>query len=120
MGAHGFGEVLEAFGPEASERMLAMVGELEVQHERLTDGPHLRFEFFGVLPERQGTGLGSKLIDHGHRRADELGLPCYLETFTEKNVRYYERRGYRVIGEYVVGEGVPVYGLARPPGGPPG
>ncbi len=61
MGAHGFGEVLEAFGPEASERMLAMVGELEVQHERLTDRPHLRLEFFGVLPERQGTGLGSKL-----------------------------------------------------------
>ncbi|MBA2314423.1 MAG: GNAT family N-acetyltransferase [Chloroflexi bacterium] len=120
MDANGFGEALEQMGPEASRRLLAMVGEIEVQHERLTDDPHLRLEFFGVEPGRQGSGIGSALIEHGHRRADELGLPCYLETFTKPNVRYYERRGYRVIGEYVVGEGVPVYGLARPPGAPPG
>lgn len=117
MGAHGFGDVLEAAGPETSERLLGMVGELDRQHELLTSGPHLRLEFFGVLPQRQGSGVGSALIDHGHRRADELGLPCYLETFTQQNVRYYERRGYRIAGEYVVGAGVPVYGLIRPPGG---
>ena len=81
----------------------------------MTDGPHLRLEFFGVLPERQGTGLGTALIEHGHRKADQLGLPCYLETFTERNVRFYERRGYRVVGDYTVGDGVPVWGLVRLP-----
>ena len=116
MGANGFGDVLEASGPEASQRLLAMVGELEAQHERLTDGTHLRLEFFGVDPAAQGTGIGSALIEHGHRRADEMGIPCYLETFTEENVRFYEHRGYELAGEFTVGDGIPVYGMIRPPG----
>jgi GNAT superfamily N-acetyltransferase len=115
MVARGFGEVLEAAGPEASARLLAMTGELEAQHERLTDGPHLRLEFFGVDPAQQGSGIGSALIEHGHRRADAAGIPCYLETFTEENVRFYGRRGYVLAGEYTVADGIPVYGLVRQP-----
>ena len=115
MGANGFGDVLEASGPEATQRLLAMVGEMEAQHERLTDGAHLRPEFFGVDPAAQGSGIGTALIEHGHRRADELGIPCYLETMTRENVRFYEHRGYELAGEYTVGDGVPVYGLIRPP-----
>ncbi len=114
MYAHGFGDVLKRLGPDASQRMLAMTGELERQHERLITGPHFRLDFFGVDPSRQGSGIGTALIEHGHRIADERGLPCYLETFTEPNVRYYERRGYRIVGEYTVGDGVPVYGMVRP------
>jgi GNAT superfamily N-acetyltransferase len=115
MYAHGFGDVLKRLGPEGSQRMLIMTGELDRQHELLITGSHLRLEFFGVEPGRQGSGIGSALIEHGHRIADELGLPCYLETFTEPNVRYYERRGYRTVGEFTVGHGVPVYGMVRPP-----
>jgi GNAT superfamily N-acetyltransferase len=113
MDAHGFGDVLESWGPDASRRILTMVDEIEVQHDRRIAGPHFRLDFFGVDPERQGTGIGSALIEHGHRIADDLGLPCYLETFTEANVRYYERRGYAVSGEYPVGDGVPVYAMVR-------
>ena len=115
MGANGFGDVLEASGPEASQRLLAMVGELEVQHERLTDGDHLRLDFFSVDPAAQGSGIGSALIEHGHRRADDLGIPCYLDTFTQENVRFYTNRGYELAGEFTVGDGIPVYGLLRPP-----
>jgi ribosomal protein S18 acetylase RimI-like enzyme len=114
MGANGFGQVLEQWGREASERLIAMVGELESQHARLAPEPHLRLQFFGVVPDHQRTGIGSALIDHGHQRADELAVPTYLDTFTEQNVRYYERRGYRVVGEFAVGAGVPVFGLLRP------
>jgi GNAT superfamily N-acetyltransferase len=115
MGRSGFGDVLEAAGPDASQRLLAMVGELDAQHERLTDGDHLRLEFFGVTPASQGSGIGSALIEHGHRRADDLGIPCYLDTFTQQNVRYYGRRGYEIADEFTVGDGIPVYGLLRPP-----
>jgi GNAT superfamily N-acetyltransferase len=114
MGANGFGAILERSGPDATGRLLAMLGEIESNHERLATERHMRLEFFGVIPHRQRSGIGTALIEHGHRRADELGIACYLETFTEPNVRYYERRGYRVVGEFVVGDGVHGYGMLRP------
>ena len=95
-----------------------MVGEIERQQAELTDGPHLRLEFYGVLPERQGTGLGSALIEHGHGRADALGLPCYLETFSTTNVRFYEKRGYAVVRKFTVGAGTRGYAMVRPAGRP--
>ncbi len=115
MGANGFGDVLGLAGPATADRLLAMVGEIEKQHDALISGPHLRLEFFGVLPTRQGSGLGSALIEHGHRRADEARLRCYLETFTEPNVRFYERRGYEVVGEFTIADGSRGYGMIRPP-----
>ncbi len=114
MGAHGFGAILERSGPEATARLLAMLGEIEANHERLATEPHMRLEFFGVMPSLQGTGLGTALIEHGHRRADELGIACYLETFSEQNVGYYVRRGYRTVGQFTIGDGVRGYGMLRP------
>ena len=118
MAAHGLLDVLAGFGDEATGRLGPMTGELERQHAELMDAPHLRLEFYGVDPDAQGRGIGVALAEHGHRRADELGLPCYLETFTEKNVRFYERRGYRVIRTFTVGDGVPVYSMRRDPRSP--
>jgi GNAT superfamily N-acetyltransferase len=117
MHAAGWDEAMAAFGEPAAARVHAMTGELERQHERLAPGPHLRLDFFGVLPDAQGTGIGSRLIEHGHDAADAAGLPCYLETFTERNVAYYGRRGWDVIATYTVGDNVPVYALVRPPSG---
>ena len=114
MGAHGFGAVLEQAGPDGTGRLMAMLGEIEANHERLATGPHLRLEFFGVSPANHREGIGTALIEHGHRRADELALPCYLETFSEANVGYYERRGYRTVGEFTIGDGVRGYGMLRP------
>ena len=114
---HGLLDVLGGFGEEATGRLGPMTGELDAQHARLMQEPHLRLEFFGVDPDAQGRGIGVALAEHGHRRADELGLPCYLDTFTTKNVGFYERRGYRVIEMFTVGDGVPVYAMRRDPRG---
>jgi GNAT superfamily N-acetyltransferase len=118
MEAGGMADVVAAFGRAAAARMAAMVGEIENQHARQMPEPHLRLDFLGVDPDRQGAGIGSLLIAHGHAIADREGLPCYLETFTEANVRYYGRRGYMVTGTYPVGDGIPVYAMVRPPSAP--
>jgi GNAT superfamily N-acetyltransferase len=115
MEAAGMADVMAAFGPAATARMAAMVGEIEDQHARQIPEPHLRLDFLGVDPDRQGAGVGSLLIAHGHAVADREGLPCYLETFTDTNVHYYGRRGYVVTGTYRVGDGIPVYAMVRPP-----
>jgi GNAT superfamily N-acetyltransferase len=117
LAAAGWDGVLATFGEAAAARMLAMTGELERQHALLAPWPHLRLDFFGVLPDAQGTGIGSRLLEHGHRAADAAGLRCYLETFTERNVAYYGRRGWDVVATYLVGDDVPVYALVRQPSG---
>ena len=102
--------------PEAAARMNPMVGFLEAQHTRAIVGPHWRLEFFGVDPDLQGTGIGGRLLDAGHETIDARGERCYLETFTTKNVSFYEKRGYRVIVEGAVpGSQTPVWGLIRDP-----
>ena len=102
--------------PEAAARMEPMVGYLEELHARAIDGPHARLEFFGVDPSAQGSGVGSRLMAAGHATIDANGERCYLETFTTKNVAFYEKRGYRVVIEGTVpGTETRVWGLVREP-----
>jgi GNAT superfamily N-acetyltransferase len=113
--ANGYGEALEVLDGAAIARLNAMVEELEARHEELMAGrAHLRLDYLAVDPTMQGRGIGSLLVEVGHRRADELGLPCYLETFTPANVRFYAKRGYSIKAEFPVGDGVPVFAMERP------
>jgi GNAT superfamily N-acetyltransferase len=50
----------------------------------------------------RGQGIGSALLDAACSRADERGEPVYLETDTERNVRFYARWGFVVCGEATV------------------
>ena len=102
--------------PAAAARMLTMTAFLEGQHERAIHGPHWRLDFYGVDPAAQGSGIGSRLIATGHDAADAAGERVWLETFTIENVRFYERRGYRVVIEGVVpGTASTLWGLVRDP-----
>lgn len=49
----------------------------------------------GIAPPFQGLGLGETLIRPILDRADQLGVHTYLETFTPRNIRFYERLGFK-------------------------
>jgi GNAT superfamily N-acetyltransferase len=49
-----------------------------------------------VLPEHQGSGVGSALLRDGLAEADRHGQPVTLQTSTPENVRFYERHGFEV------------------------
>ena len=56
---------------------------------------------FGVAPELQGTGLGSRLMEHVEQRARDLGATELAGDTAEPAVHlhaFYGRRGYRVVG----------------------
>jgi ribosomal protein S18 acetylase RimI-like enzyme len=53
----------------------------------------------GVLPSHQGKGIGTKLLRRFCQEVDACLSPAYLETDTDKNVRFYERFGFEVVKE---------------------
>lgn len=60
-----------------------------------------------VDPERQGEGLGSAVLEPGLRAAREAGVPAYLETSAERNVEFYRRLGFEVLGSVELPDGGP-------------
>ena len=58
---------------------------------------HVYLDMIGVLPLHRRKGIATALLEAGHARADDLGLPVALDTDTEENVVFYARRGYEVM-----------------------
>lgn len=78
----------------AKARELATVEENAKAH--FPGEPVWYLQAFGVSPETQGQGIGSRLLQPVLDQADASGKACYLETGTERNVRFYERFGFEV------------------------
>jgi GNAT superfamily N-acetyltransferase len=77
-----------------AERGGRLVGVLVLAH--LDD--HVLVENLAVLPEAQGTGIGSRLLRHAEDEARRRGvreLRLYTHELMTENQAYYPRRGYR-------------------------
>jgi len=61
-----------------------------VSHTKLLPDLHL----LHTDPDLQGRGAGGLLLDRIIRRADELGLPIYLESSAAGH-RFYQNRGLK-------------------------
>jgi ribosomal protein S18 acetylase RimI-like enzyme len=55
----------------------------------------------GILPSAQGRGLGATLLAGTLAEASHADLTCYLETFTSRNLRFYERLGFRRVADHL-------------------
>lgn len=53
----------------------------------------------GVLPSHQGLGVGSMLMERFCKEVDACQAKAYLETDTDKNVRFYEKFGFALVAE---------------------
>ena len=98
------------------------------RHQHAPTAHHL--QLLGTRQSEQSRGVGSKLIQVGIRRAEKLGLPCYLEASNERSVPFYKRHGFKVVETYyhfeggvdgdgnrIVGRGPVVTLMFRPLGG---
>jgi ribosomal protein S18 acetylase RimI-like enzyme len=102
-------------GWAGSRRFLQALSATEPFHKTVR-GPHWYLVAIGARPERQGQGLGSRLVQVGTSRADSAGVPCYLETGTQSNVDFYTKRGFEIVGQTEF-DGHTLTGMVRPPNG---
>ena len=78
--------------------------------------PHWYLWGLAVDPDCQGQGIGSWLMKPGVKRAAQQGLPIYLETHDEKNVPFYQKRGFNLVrSERVPSANLPFWCMVRQP-----
>jgi GNAT superfamily N-acetyltransferase len=85
-------------------RAIRTAEQIERRHPR---EPHWYLGVLGTNPPRQGTGVGSALLQPVLERCDREGVPAYLESSKESNIPFYGRHGFEVTGEIVIPAGGP-------------
>ena len=102
-------------GLDMPRRRLGALRDIERRRRAEVKPPFWSLEVIGVDPARQRTGSGGALIRHVLSLADQQGLPAYVITHEERNVAYYERFGFRLIGDSPFEPGAPpTCSLLRP------
>ena len=108
-----FEAAVEAVAGDDIARATRVMELLDANHP--TGVPHWYLMLFGVIPERQGRGIGSALLRPVLDRADQEGSPAYLEATSRRSRALYERHGFVTIGELTVADCPPLYAMWRPP-----
>jgi GNAT superfamily N-acetyltransferase len=79
--------------------------------------PHWYLGVLATKPERRKEGLATALLSSTIEKADRLGIASCLETSTEENRRFYERRGFEQAAEIILQGGPDTWWLRRGPKG---
>jgi GNAT superfamily N-acetyltransferase len=90
-------------------KMMERMGELHPTE------PHWYLAVLGVDGHHQGKGLGSILMKHVLSRVDKDHAIAYLESSNPRNVQFYERHGFEVVGEIQAGSSPVVAAMLRRP-----
>jgi GNAT superfamily N-acetyltransferase len=88
-------------GPKGYESYNRIVQYMAPRAAQVVPEAAWYLSIIGVAPAAQGRGLGAALLAETLAEASRVQAPCYLETFTPRSVRFYERLGFRSVGEHV-------------------
>lgn len=102
-------------GVRAMPPGLRVMAHMDALHARFAPEPHFYLSILGVAPERQGKGLGTQLLGPMFERCDRERQRIYLETAQPRNVPYYERHGFKLLGETKHSEFPTLFSMARAP-----
>ena len=77
--------------------------------------PHWYLPLLGVDPLYHGKRLGSALMQHAIIACDLDNKLAYLESSNPKNIQFYERHGFELLGEIQVNSSPPIFPMLRKP-----
>lgn len=97
-------------GPAVLWRSLAADAAMHKHHP---EDPHFYVWMLAVSPQHQRTGVGRALLNTALKRAEEFGLPAYLETANPENLPYYSSFGFRETGEAKLPRDTPIWFMMR-------
>ncbi|HZB81812.1 MAG TPA: GNAT family N-acetyltransferase [Rubrobacteraceae bacterium] len=104
------------YGWAGFRRFLGVVTYIEGLQEQLVAEPHWYLGVLGVGPLHQRRGIGGALIQPLLRQADAGDLPCYLETYLEIDVSFYQKHGFKVTHDgKVPNHGLQFWAMVRDP-----
>jgi GNAT superfamily N-acetyltransferase len=110
------GPISELFERNMSEPKLGQVLFLFEQMAGFhPNEPHWYIPLIGVDPVFQGRGYGTQLMRQGLIACDRDQQLAYLEATSPDNRRFYERHGFRVLGEIRSGDSPPLFPMLREP-----
>jgi GNAT superfamily N-acetyltransferase len=96
---HGFLQAL--LGPKGYQNYQDILSFMSPRAARHVENNAWYLSIVGVHPSAQGKGLGQQLLLPTLRLAAEQQAPCYLETFTPRNLAFYTRLGFQSAAEYL-------------------
>ncbi len=100
----------------AAGRDLARLGAVvELLDDHHPGEPHWYLLLAGVIPDRQGAGIGGALLRAVLDGADQAGMPAYLEATSPRSRALYERHGFTVTAELRTADCPPLYAMWRAP-----
>ncbi|UWU93608.1 MULTISPECIES: N-acetyltransferase [Bradyrhizobium] len=75
--------------------------------------PHWYLPLIPVGPNWVGKGLGTLLTKYALQRCDEDGIAANLESSNPENIPFYQRHGFKVVGEIQHGSSPPLTPMLR-------
>lgn len=78
--------------------------EAHIHNNFRNDPRYCHLYMIGVLPEAQGKGLASTLMNPMLQRMEEKSIPVFLETANLRNVDIYKKKGFKVFETLTIGD----------------
>jgi GNAT superfamily N-acetyltransferase len=106
-----------ALNAEGCANYYRIIKFMSTKSATLIDDAAWYLSIVAVAPAAQGQGLGRNLLEPTIAEADRAGVTCYLETFSPRNLSFYQRLGFAIAAQFTEPTtGAEYTVMVRPPG----